>query len=456
MQEPRRNRGESRPEQAARPDRGPRPEQAARPDRGPRTEQPARPDRGPPQDREPRRDRGPQGESRGSSARERVAAPAAGLSSIDTSWDDEAATNGDSTAAPTPAAAPDDDSPATAITLAADLPVEDDPDDLDPTTAILAETDVAGLALPVARVLGVRLEANGRTYWCDAGDGDYAIGDHVLVDGERGPRVATVTVAAVRRAVRERPSRRVTRRATGAERPGEPASDRAREVLTLAKQRAAALGLPVKVFRIEYSQAPGGGGRGGKLNLYFTTDERDRVDLRELVRDLGTTTGARIELRQVGARDEAKQVGGIGSCGQELCCTTWLPDFVPVSIKMAKDQGLVLNPTKVTGQCGRLKCCLVYEQATYAELRKGMPKLGKRVVTAQGEGRVVEVDVLRQRVRVGFGPGESVVFPSADVKPLFPAQGPGGRRPDGDDHGDDHATDDEPPTPPDAPPDDPP
>jgi hypothetical protein len=127
-------------------------------------------------------------------------------------------------------------------------------------------------------------------------------------------------------------------------------------------------------------------------------------------------------------RDEAKLVGGIGSCGLELCCTTWLPEFVPVSIKMAKDQGMVLSPTKVSGQCGRLKCCLVYEQATYAELRKGLPKLGKRVITARGEGRVVEVDVLRGRVRVGYGPGDSEVLAGSDVKPMFPS-GPSGARP---------------------------
>jgi cell fate regulator YaaT (PSP1 superfamily) len=118
-------------------------------------------------------------------------------------------------------------------------------------------------------------------------------------------------------------------------------------------------------------------------------------------------------------------VGGIGSCGLELCCTTWLPEMVPVSIKMAKDQGLVLNPTKVSGQCGRLKCCLVYEQATYAEMRKGLPKLGKRVITPHGEGRVVEVDVLRQRIRVATGPGEFHVLTAAEITPLFPSQQPG-------------------------------
>src|SRR5262249_1628413 len=148
-------------------------------------------------------------------------------------------------------------------------------------------------------------------------------------------------------------------------------------------------------------------------------------------------------------RDEAKMVGGIGSCGQELCCTTWLPEFVPVSIKMAKDQGLVLNPTKVSGQCGRLKCCLVYEQATYAEMRKGLPKLGKRVVTPVGEGRVVEVDVLRQRIRVAYGPGENQVHPAGEVKPLFPSLTPGtpgaprGAGPDPDDSQDSNDDSDE-------------
>jgi hypothetical protein len=143
--------------------------------------------------------------------------------------------------------------------------------------------------------------------------------------------------------------------------------------------------------------------------------------VRDLLRDVTAAIGTRVELRQLGVRDEAKAVGGIGSCGLTLCCTTWLPDFVPVSIKMAKDQGLVLSPTKVSGQCGRLKCCLVYEQAAYAELRKGLPKLGKRVIAARGEGRIVEVDVLRQRVRVSYGPGDTEVVPATDVKPMFPS-----------------------------------
>jgi cell fate regulator YaaT (PSP1 superfamily) len=206
----------------------------------------------------------------------------------------------------------------------------------------------------------------------------------------------------------------------GGERAGETEG---RTALRAAKDVAAKLNLPLKVSRVEKA--------GGRLLVYYTSD--DRLDVRDFVRDLSAATSARIELRQLGARDEAKVIGGIGSCGLTLCCTTWLPEFVPVSIKMAKDQGLVLSPTKVAGQCGRLKCCLVYEQAAYAELRKGLPKLGKRVVSQRGEGRVVEVDVLRQRVRVAYAPGDSEVLPAADVKPMFPPQGGRSEAPEAED-----------------------
>jgi cell fate regulator YaaT (PSP1 superfamily) len=270
----------------------------------------------------------------------------------------------------------------------------------------------AHLGDDVASVVGVRFVAAGRIQWFDAGDGDYQRGEQVIVDSERGQRLATIAVSPTRRATRDRGLRRVIRRANDhdvrSERDGEVGTQQA---LRTAKDKAAALRLPMKVFRVEKTS--------GKLNVYYTSDER--LDLRDFVRDVGGATGLRIELRQIGARDEAKMVGGIGSCGLTLCCTTWLPDFVPVSIKMAKDQGLVLSPTKVAGQCGRLKCCLVYEQSGYAEMRKGLPKLGKRVVAPRGEGRVVEVDVLRQRVRVSYGGGDTEVLPASEVKPMFPS-----------------------------------
>jgi cell fate regulator YaaT (PSP1 superfamily) len=332
----------------------------------------------------------------------------------------------------------DDDSPAPQILLGPDLPVDAPDDDPDPVTFPLVSGPGASLGDDVASVVGVRFVPAGRVQWADAGDGDYMPGERVMVDSERGPRLGWVATVPARKATRDRGLRRVIRRANEhdlrAEREGDADKN---EALRIAKDKAVAVRLAIKVFRVEKS--------GPKLNVYYTSeDERARHDMRDFVRELGQATGLRIELRQLGVRDEAKVVGGIGSCGLTLCCTTWLPDFVPVSIKMAKDQGLVLSPTKVSGQCGRLKCCLVYEQAGYAELRKGLPKLGKRVISARGEGRIVEVDVLRQRVRVSYGAGDTEVLPATEVKPMFP---PGNqpRTPGSHDHGE-HETeaDDEP------------
>jgi len=317
---------------------------------------------------------------------------------------------------PTVAWGSDDAGPPPAIVFAADLPVDAPATDLDPLTSPLLDAPSASLGDDIASVVGVRFQVGGRIQWCDAGDADFARGERVLVDSDRGQRIATVATPPTRRATRERNMRRVIRRASDQDLRGEHEVEGDRgKALRLAKDVAAQLRLPLKVFRVEMI----GQGRGAKLNVYYTSDER--LDLREFIQTVGRETQARLELRQLGVRDEAKAVGGIGSCGLTLCCTTWLPDFVPVSIKMAKDQGLVLSPTKVAGQCGRLKCCLVYEQAAYAELRKGLPKLGKRVISPRGEGRVVEVDVLRQRIRVSYGMGDTEVLPATEVKPLFPA-----------------------------------
>ena len=329
----------------------------------------------------------------------------------------------------------DDDEPAPAVVLAPDFPSEPGPTEQDPVTEHLDHEPLIALGDDVASVVGVRLVQAGRIQWFDAGDHDFAQGDRVMVDADRGARLAWIAIAPTRKPVRERGLRRVIRRANEQDLRGENDGDAERiRFLRIAKDAAAKvvdreLRPLMKVYRVDVQ----GSGRGGKLYVYYTSDER--LDLREFLRDLGNATSARIELRQLGVRDEAKAVGGIGSCGLTLCCTTWLPDFVPVSIKMAKDQGLVLSPTKVSGQCGRLKCCLVYEQAGYAEMRKGLPKLGKRVVSARGEGRVVEVDVLRQRIRVSYGPGETEMHPAADVKPLFPSGNqPNPKASDDEDH----------------------
>jgi cell fate regulator YaaT (PSP1 superfamily) len=319
----------------------------------------------------------------------------------------------------------DDGAPAPQVTLAADLPPDPPADDEDPASHVVLDAPIAALG-EVVSATAVRFVPNGRISWFDAGESDWAVGERVIVDSDRGQRVGWVAIAPSRKAMGNRERlRRVIRRANDADLKGEREgeADRAK-ALRVAKDHAARLRLQIKVFRVEVS---GPLGKSAKVLLYYSAlgDDRQRFDFRELMRDTTNDLGgARLELRQLGVRDEAKAVGGIGSCGLTLCCTTWLPDFVPVSIKMAKDQGLVLSPTKVSGQCGRLKCCLVYEQAAYAELRKGLPKLGKRVIGVRGEGRVVEVDVLRQRVRVSYGPGDSEVVPATEVQPLFPSGNP--------------------------------
>jgi cell fate regulator YaaT (PSP1 superfamily) len=286
----------------------------------------------------------------------------------------------------------------------------------------------AGLDAPVppgaiANVAGVKFRDAGTIYEFDAGDASFLRGDRVVVESDRGPLVGTVAVSSRRLPVLD-PLRRIVRRATTTD---EGAKDRnaakEREAYLFCKQRIRDRGLGMKLVRVEYPLA------GGKVLFYFASEER--VDFRDLVKDLASRVHARIEMRQIGARDEAKMVGGIGSCGRELCCSTWLPAFVPVSIKMAKDQGLVLNPSKVSGQCGRLKCCLVYEHDLYKEMRKGLPKVGKRVKTPAGTGKVVELDVLQQKVRVWFDEGGSETFPPDVLEVLQPPPqlGKGGKLP---------------------------
>ena len=246
----------------------------------------------------------------------------------------------------------------------------------------------------------------------------YASGDWLLVDTQRGPRVGQVVLGTRRKPLLSAP-RRILRRA----RPDEVA-DRDRQTSAeqdahrFCKDRVRFRQLPMKLVQTDLVP-------GQKATFFFACEER--VEVRDLVRDLTQQLHVRIELRQIGARDGAKLVGGLGSCGRELCCTTFLPAFQPVSIRMAKDQGMVLNPAKLAGQCGRLKCCLIYEHHMYKELGKGLPKVGKRVQTPQGIGRVLDLDILRQRVRVQLPEGVPQVFEGHEVRSLNavdPAGGP--------------------------------
>ena len=282
---------------------------------------------------------------------------------------------------------------------------------------------------PSSMITGVRLRPGGRSLACDADGHPLTVGMRVVIALDRGPEVGVVMVAPSWRPARGRLPR-VQRVAD--ERDLARAADdnrRVADALGLARALVRERGLPIKVFHAEISG-------GGRVLLYFASEAR--IDFRDLVRDLGGRLRLRIELRQVGVRDEAKMVGGIGSCGRELCCSTFLPRFAPISIKAAKTQNLSLAPSKVSGQCGRLKCCLVYEEANYVEAAKLLPRVGKRVETPDGAGRVGDLDVLRARVRVLFQDRPPKVFEAHEVKP---APAPGGAPPAAGDGSDD----DEPP-----------
>ncbi len=261
----------------------------------------------------------------------------------------------------------------------------------------------------------VRLARTGRMLDCDGAGLRLRQGEQVLVDDRRTTAVGTVTAALVLRGG-PGPVGRVLRRAEPRDLARAAQEDcREEEALEFARQRARALGLPIKLFRADL-------GQGADRALFFFSCEQ-RVDFRGLVRELAAHLHARIEMRQVGVRDESKMTGGIGSCGRELCCATYLTRFAPVSIKMAKHQRLVLNPTKIAGQCSRLKCCLVYEDELYVELSKGLPKPGKRVETPDGVGRVDDLDVLGGRVRVSFFERPPMSFAASEVRLLDPANG---------------------------------
>jgi cell fate regulator YaaT (PSP1 superfamily) len=260
-------------------------------------------------------------------------------------------------------------------------------------------------------VVGVKLTPTGRTLACDAGKLTPRVGERVVIDDEGGQLVAVVAVAASLRPAAP-PLPRVLRVADARDLArAEADARRAADALAFARERARERQLPIKMFRVELAPSS-----GGRATFYFAAEQR--IDFRDLVRDLASHVRARVEMRQVGVRDEAKMVGGIGSCGRELCCSTFLPKFAPVSIKMAKNQNLALNPTKVSGQCGRLKCCLVYEEANYVEAAKNLPRAGKRVTTPDGVGRVGDVDVLRERVRVYFEDQPPKVFSGSEVRLL--------------------------------------
>lgn len=246
------------------------------------------------------------------------------------------------------------------------------------------------------KVVGIRFRNAGKIYYFDPKDFEMEVGSHAIVETARGVEYGTVLIAPRELEDNQviQPLKPVIRVATEEDvKTVERNREREKSAYKICLEKIAKHGLEMKLVQAEYTFD------NNKLLFYFTAD--GRIDFRELVKDLASVFRTRIELRQIGVRDETKMLGGIGICGRELCCCSYLSDFVPVSIKMAKEQNLSLNPTKISGVCGRLMCCLKNEQETYEYLNSRLPSVGDTVTTMTGEiGEVQSVSVLRQKVKV--------------------------------------------------------
>ena len=248
----------------------------------------------------------------------------------------------------------------------------------------------------MVKIVGVRFRNAGKVYYFDPKDYKIRVGDHVIVETARGVEYGTVTGK-----VQEVPEGKVVQplkpviRVANAEDDAKAKKNREKEkeAMQICKEKIRKHELEMKLIDAEYTFD------NNKVLFYFTAD--GRIDFRELVKDLASVFRTRIELRQIGVRDETKILGGIGSCGRPLCCSTFLSEFAPVSIRMAKEQNLSLNPTKISGVCGRLMCCLKNEEETYEYLNSKLPGIGDTVTTATGlKGEVASVNVLRQKVKI--------------------------------------------------------
>ncbi len=258
------------------------------------------------------------------------------------------------------------------------------------------------------KVCRVKFDCPTGTVELEAVD-DLKVGDQVVCDLDKGESLGVVATEPAE--TLKEGLRKVVRKAS----PEEVADYRVLKgkegyAFDLCKRKIAEMRLPMKLLRAEYLL------RSAKLLFYFFSE--DRVDFRDLVKELAKEFKVRIEMRQVGVRDEAKIIGGVGNCGNVVCCKRFLNSFSIVSIKMMKEQNLLLNPSKISGVCGRLMCCLGYEYSMYVDLKKDFPKVGKRVTTPQGEAKVIKNNVLTQTVTVETGDGKEVTFPVKDVRQL--------------------------------------
>ncbi len=266
------------------------------------------------------------------------------------------------------------------------------------------------------KVIGVRFRKAGKIYYFDPGDLEINVRDNVIVETVRGIEYGLVVIAPKEVTEQEviQPLKKVIRVATAEdEQRAQKNSEKEKEAYSICLKKIEKHQLEMKLVGSEYTFD------NNKLLFYFTAD--GRIDFRELVKDLASVFKTRIELRQIGVRDETKMIGSVGICGRPLCCHSHLSEFQPVSIKMAKEQNLSLNPTKISGVCGRLMCCLRYEEDTYEHINKTLPNIGDIVITPSDEnGEVINVNVIRQLVKVVIrkkdGDPEIIEYKADDLK----------------------------------------
>ena len=262
----------------------------------------------------------------------------------------------------------------------------------------------------MTKVVGVRFRQVGKIYFFAPGQYNVEVGQHVIVETARGIEYGHVVLGEreVEDSAVVQPLKAIIRISTPDDDEREAKNrEKEKEAYKICLEKIKKHNLEMKLIKVEYTFD------NNKVLFYFTAD--GRIDFRELVKDLASIFHARIELRQIGIRDETKMLGGLGPCGRACCCNQFLKDFERVSIKMAKTQGLSLNPAKISGLCGRLMCCLKYENNHYTETARLMPKVGSEVVTPDGRARVESVNLLKKSVLVKIVNGDAVEFKTFDV-----------------------------------------
>jgi cell fate regulator YaaT (PSP1 superfamily) len=262
------------------------------------------------------------------------------------------------------------------------------------------------------QVVGIAFKRVAKSYWFDPGTLNLKDFDRVVVETTRGMEIGTVRVTP--REVAEddlqAPLKRVVRMAEERDLEQEKRNrEKARQSMALCKERIASLELPMRILQTEYNFD------STQITIYFSAESR--VDFRELVKDIAGHLRCKVQLHQVGARDQAKMIGGVGPCGLTLCCSTFLTEFAPISMKMAKDQSLFLNPVKFSGVCGKLMCCLRYEHENYVEAKSKLPQIGELVMTPKGQGRVIDVNIIKEEALVQLNENQvQLYFPALEVR----------------------------------------